>query len=274
MKKIILFNMLVIALCFSSSYSMKKLLRRTRGTKRFFRKKWVVRGNGKHYNGGLEKNYGNSPLHKAVLEGDIKGIKKNDCYILKINKIGQTAIHVALFGNYCYKRREKIVSVLLKLFKDYLIEKYNNNPSKYEKIKDAFLNAKMSFFKVGSKDTRDTALNIAISKGYLSIAHKLIDLGVDVTMVCDDGCQWSALHFSLLLNLKRNKAIVTKEVQCLACKILEKIKHKKKLLKVINALVVVKSGKGEGKYNALKLAKSKGYFFVVKKITKSYFDSF
>ncbi|MFC1842183.1 ankyrin repeat domain-containing protein [Candidatus Dependentiae bacterium] len=255
MKKIVTFKLLASVLTsilfFNLSYSMR------RG---YYKQKKLIRHRkkgGRRLSKRSKKDLRNIPLHDAVLEGNIEKINKHGSDILKVNKYGRTALHMALFSRCYYKERDRIVEILLKQLESYLEKSCVFNISKYQKEKNKFLNKEITFYKSKSKDT---ALNIAISKGYFGIAKILINAGADVAKCSDDSGK-SSLHRALLFNLKKTKWNTEKDLEILIDKILKKL-NKKKRLEVVNAFVVSRAGKSMD--TALNIAISKGYFGIAK----------
>jgi len=141
------------------------------------------------YNG--EDVHGNSPLHYAVLRGDLNFIEQHGHeYILFINDDYQTALHAAIDADYNISKKIKVVKVLLSIIS------YYSEKERYDFLHQ-FCRSK-------------TALLLALKRGYVGIVKILIRAGADVTLL-GHNCLTS-LHYIVrspdILDYKTRTALI------------------------------------------------------------------
>jgi len=202
---------------------------------------------------------GNTPLHLAVLRGDLEKVKRLGKYIIQTNERNQTVFHALLYAKGRFGVRKKILAILLdQLRRHYAKSVYGRREEKAKKVREKmtnFLNKEM-FFASGRKDT---VLSIAISKGFDDIACQLIDAGADVTFT--GMYNNNILHRTLLLGDKVNNVLAKK--RRMVSRILRDLQKEKKYSReavqtFLNAYGAVTRDGGK-KRTPLRIAITRGY---------------
>ncbi|MFC1842899.1 ankyrin repeat domain-containing protein [Candidatus Dependentiae bacterium] len=185
----------------------------------------------------------NTPLHEAIKEGDIEGIKKSGQYVFEKGNNGHLPIFLALICNKNKRSYDRagVFKTLIDVVKGYYPNRLNE-----------FLNY---------RDPRNSCpiLNFAISKGCIGVVKKLIEAGVDITAKYS-GSQTS-LHKVIFVKDKNKREDLINSLLSAINK--PKSKYKLNKEEFVNALGIMPNGI---RSTVLHLAISQGFVGIAKKL--------